>query len=56
MNFDIFGISEPKWTRIGKFNSDDYIIFAYYIIYIIIYYNYILYALLYIIIILYIIQ
>ena len=23
VNIDILGISEPKWTRMGKFNSDD---------------------------------
>ena len=23
LNFDILGISELKWTRIGEFNSDD---------------------------------
>ena len=23
VNIDILGISEPKWTRTGKFNSDD---------------------------------
>ena len=34
-NFDIFGISELKWTRIGKFNSDDYMIII--ILYIMIY-------------------
>ena len=26
MNIDILGISERKWTRMGKFNSDDYYI------------------------------
>ena len=36
-NFDIFGISELKWTRIGKFNSDDYMIMIIIILYIIIY-------------------
>ena len=24
VNIDILGISELKWTRMGKFNSDDY--------------------------------
>ena len=26
VNIDILGISELKWTRMGKFNSDDYYI------------------------------
>ena len=26
VNTDILGISELKWTRKGKFNSDDYMI------------------------------
>ena len=26
MNIDIFGISELKWMRMGKFNSDDHYI------------------------------
>ena len=26
VNIDILGISERKWTRMGKFNSDDYYI------------------------------
>ena len=25
VNIDILGISEPKWTRMGEFNSDDII-------------------------------
>ena len=24
VNIDILGINELKWTRVGKFNSDDY--------------------------------
>ena len=24
MNIDVLGISEVEWTRMGKFNSDDY--------------------------------
>ena len=28
MNIDIQGISELKWTRKGKFNSDDYIYYC----------------------------
>ena len=27
MNIDILGISELKWTRMGKFNSDDHYIY-----------------------------
>ena len=27
MNIDILGISEPKWTGMGKFNSDDHYIY-----------------------------
>ena len=27
VNSDILGISELKWTRMGKFNSDDYYIY-----------------------------
>ena len=27
MNIDILGISELKWTRMGKINSDDYFIY-----------------------------
>ena len=27
VNIDILGISEPKWTRMGKFNSDDHYIY-----------------------------
>ena len=27
MNSDILGISELKWTRMGKFNSDDHYIY-----------------------------
>ena len=29
VNIDILGISELKWTRIGKFNSDDHYIYYY---------------------------
>ena len=29
VNFDILGISELKWTEIGKFNSDDHYIYYY---------------------------
>ena len=29
VNTDILGISELKWTRMGKFNSDDHYIFYY---------------------------
>ena len=29
MNTDIFGISELKWMRMGKFNSDDHYIYYY---------------------------
>ena len=25
-NIDILGISEPKWTRLGEFNSDEHYI------------------------------
>ena len=27
MNIDILGITELKWKRIGKFNSDDHFIY-----------------------------
>ena len=27
VNVDILGISELKWTRMGKFNSDDHFIY-----------------------------
>ena len=27
MNVDILGISEPKWTGMGEFNSDDHYIY-----------------------------
>ena len=27
VNIDILGISEPKWTRMGDFNSDDHYIY-----------------------------
>ena len=27
VNIDILGISELKWTKMGKFNSDDYYIY-----------------------------
>ena len=27
VNVDILGISEPKWTRMGEFNSDDHYIY-----------------------------
>ena len=27
VNLDILGISELKWTRMGKFNSDDHYIY-----------------------------
>ena len=30
VNIDILGICEPKWTRMGEFNSDDYYIYYYY--------------------------
>ena len=31
VNVDILGISEPKWTGMGEFNSDDhYIYYIYY--------------------------
>ena len=29
VNVDILGISELKWTRLGKFNSDDHYIYYY---------------------------
>ena len=29
VNTDILGISELKWTRLGKFNSDDHYIYYY---------------------------
>ena len=29
VNIDILGISELKWTRMGKFNSDDHYIYYY---------------------------
>ena len=29
MNVDILGISELKWTAMGKFNSDDHYIYYY---------------------------
>ena len=29
VNIDILGISELKWTGMGKFNSDDYYIYYY---------------------------
>ena len=29
VNIDILGISELKWTRMGKFNSDDQYIYYY---------------------------
>ena len=29
VNIDILGISELKWTRLGKFNSDDHYIYYY---------------------------
>ena len=29
MNFDVLGISELKWTGVGKFNSDDHSIYYY---------------------------
>ena len=29
MNIDILGISELKWTRLGKSNSDDHYIYYY---------------------------
>ena len=28
MNIDILGISEPKWTGMGEFNSDDLYIYC----------------------------
>ena len=34
INIDILGISELKWTGMGKFNSDDHYIYYYYVIYI----------------------
>ena len=30
VNIDILGISELKWTEMGKFNSDDHYIYYYY--------------------------
>ena len=27
VNIDILGISKPKWTRMGEFNSDDHYIY-----------------------------
>ena len=27
VNFDILGISEPKWTGMGEFNSDDHYVY-----------------------------
>ena len=27
VKIDILGISEPKWTRMGKLNSDDHYIY-----------------------------
>ena len=30
VNIDILGISELKWTEMGKFNSDDHYIYSYY--------------------------
>ena len=27
VNIDILGISEPEWTGMGKFNSDDHYIY-----------------------------
>ena len=27
MNINILGISEPKWTGKGEFNSDDYYVY-----------------------------
>ena len=29
MNVDILGISEPRWTGMGEFNSDDHYIYYY---------------------------
>ena len=29
VNIDILGISEPKWTGMGEFNSDDHYIYCY---------------------------
>ena len=29
VNVDILGISEPKWTGMGEFNSDDHYIYYY---------------------------
>ena len=29
VNINILGISELKWTRLGKFNSDDHYIYYY---------------------------
>jgi len=28
VNIDILGISEPKWTGMGNFNSDDHYIYS----------------------------
>ena len=28
VNIDILGISEPKWTGMGEFNSDDHYIYC----------------------------
>ena len=28
VNVDILGISEPKWTGMGEFNSDDHYIYS----------------------------
>ena len=30
VNIDILGISELKWTEMGKFNSDDHYFYYYY--------------------------
>ena len=27
VNIDVLGISEPRWTGMGEFNSDDYSIY-----------------------------
>ena len=29
VNIDMLGISELKWTRMGKFNSDDHYVYYY---------------------------
>ena len=29
VNINILGISEPKWTGVGEFNSDDHFIYYY---------------------------